>query len=151
MSIFTAEAAAEAALVTVTSPDEEPKVPPRGQRYNPFNRVTESDTKTVQGSRHRKYYYIFICTYIIVCTKSMTVQCSYKLENYLILFILLAPNKKGFSLEWSRTRYLVIYIIACLSLALGMPTSTTQKHVPVKTVDMFLFGTRQVIYIAKRY
>ncbi|CAB3239256.1 unnamed protein product [Arctia plantaginis] len=49
-----AEAAAEAALVTITSPEEEPKVPPRGQRYNPFNRVTESDTKTVQGSRHHK-------------------------------------------------------------------------------------------------
>ncbi|XP_075969982.1 inositol phosphatase interacting protein [Anticarsia gemmatalis] len=49
-----AEAAADAALVTVTPPDEEPKVPPRGQRYNPFNRVTEGDGKSVQGSRHHK-------------------------------------------------------------------------------------------------
>ncbi|CAH0406272.1 unnamed protein product [Chilo suppressalis] len=51
-----AEAAAEAAaLVTITPPEEEPKVPPRGQRYNPFNRGLEgSESKTVQGSRHHK-------------------------------------------------------------------------------------------------
>lgn len=48
-----AEAAAEA-LVGVTPLEEEPKVPPRGQRYNPFNRVPEGETKTVQGSRHHK-------------------------------------------------------------------------------------------------
>lgn len=50
-----AEAEAEATLVTVTPPEEEePKVPPRGQRYNPFNRVADSESKTVQGSRHHK-------------------------------------------------------------------------------------------------
>lgn len=49
-----AEAAAEAALVTMSPADEEPKVPPRGQRYNPFNRVAEAESKTVQGSRHHK-------------------------------------------------------------------------------------------------
>ncbi|XP_053625359.1 sesquipedalian-1 [Plodia interpunctella] len=52
-----AEAAAdEAALVTITPPEEEPKVPPRGQRYNPFNRVPDASAegKVVQGSRHHK-------------------------------------------------------------------------------------------------
>ncbi|XP_022819722.1 sesquipedalian-1 [Spodoptera litura] len=49
-----AEAAAEAALVTITPPEEEPKVPPRGQRYNPFNRVPDGESKAVQGSRHHK-------------------------------------------------------------------------------------------------
>ncbi|CAG9784038.1 unnamed protein product [Diatraea saccharalis] len=50
-----AEAAAEAAaLVTITPPEEEPKVPPRGQRYNPFNRGLETESKTVHGSRHHK-------------------------------------------------------------------------------------------------
>lgn len=32
----------------------EPKAPPRGQRYNPFNRVSEGSGKTVPGSRHNK-------------------------------------------------------------------------------------------------
>lgn len=55
--IVLAEAAADAALVTVTPPEEEPKVPPRGQRYNPFNRVTEGEReKSVPGSRHRKFW-----------------------------------------------------------------------------------------------
>ncbi|KAL4707424.1 hypothetical protein ACJJTC_008609 [Scirpophaga incertulas] len=49
-----AEVASDAALVTVTPPDEEPQVPPRGQRYNPFNRGLESEGKTVPGSRHHK-------------------------------------------------------------------------------------------------
>lgn len=50
-----AEAAAEAAaLVTITPPEEEPRVPPRGQRYNPFNRGMEADGKAVPGSRHHK-------------------------------------------------------------------------------------------------
>ncbi|XP_050345468.1 sesquipedalian-1 [Nymphalis io] len=48
------EAAEAAALVTVTSPEEEPKVPPRGQRYNPFNKAPEGETKAVPGSRHHK-------------------------------------------------------------------------------------------------
>ncbi|XP_013195064.2 sesquipedalian-1 [Amyelois transitella] len=50
-----AEAAAEeAALVTITPPEEEPKVPPRGQRYNPFNKAPDTEVKVVQGSRHHK-------------------------------------------------------------------------------------------------
>ncbi|CAK1545075.1 unnamed protein product [Leptosia nina] len=52
-----AEEAAEAtALVTITPPDEElePKVPPRGQRHNPFNKMGDGESKTVPGSRHYK-------------------------------------------------------------------------------------------------
>ncbi|CAH2073118.1 unnamed protein product, partial [Iphiclides podalirius] len=50
------EAADVAALVTISPPETEPKVPPRGQRYNPFNRVPdgEGQSKTVPGSRHHK-------------------------------------------------------------------------------------------------
>ncbi|KOB67150.1 Uncharacterized protein OBRU01_20220 [Operophtera brumata] len=48
-----ADAAEAAAQVTITPLDGEPKVPPRGQRYNPFNKMNEADTK-VQGSRHHK-------------------------------------------------------------------------------------------------
>lgn len=34
---------------------DEPKVPPRGQRYNPFNKTPENTSgKLVPGSRHRK-------------------------------------------------------------------------------------------------
>lgn len=42
-------------MVTVTTPEEEPKVPPRGQRYNPFNKAPEGEAKAVPGSRHRKF------------------------------------------------------------------------------------------------
>ncbi|XP_045490870.1 sesquipedalian-1 [Colias croceus] len=49
------EAAEAAALVTITPPEEkEPKVPPRGQRHNPFNKVADGETKAVPGSRHHK-------------------------------------------------------------------------------------------------
>ncbi|XP_041977000.1 sesquipedalian-1 [Aricia agestis] len=48
-----AEEAAEA-LVTVSPPEEEPKVPPRGQRYNPFNKAPDGEPKAVPGSRHHK-------------------------------------------------------------------------------------------------
>ncbi|XP_028041440.1 sesquipedalian-1-like [Bombyx mandarina] len=50
-----AEVVAEAtSVVTVTPPEDEPKAPPRGQRYNPFNRGPDSEPKTVPGSRHHK-------------------------------------------------------------------------------------------------
>ncbi|XP_026329358.1 sesquipedalian-1 [Hyposmocoma kahamanoa] len=51
----TVEAAEEAAaaLVTLTPPDDGPQVPPRGQRYNPFNKEQEA-AKSVPGSRHHK-------------------------------------------------------------------------------------------------
>lgn len=55
--LLSAEAAEAAAQVTITPPDGEPKVPPRGQRYNPFNKMNEAENKTVQASRHRKYIY----------------------------------------------------------------------------------------------
>lgn len=45
---------AAAALVTLTPPDDGPQVPPRGQRYNPFNKEQEA-VKTVSGSRHREF------------------------------------------------------------------------------------------------
>ncbi|XP_049867575.1 sesquipedalian-1 [Pectinophora gossypiella] len=45
---------AAAALVTITPPDGEPKVPPRGQRVNPFNKLADVEVKTVVGSRHHK-------------------------------------------------------------------------------------------------
>ncbi|XP_063359979.1 sesquipedalian-1-like [Cydia amplana] len=48
-----AEAAAEAAAL-VTTPTEEPRAPPRGQRYNPFNKLPENEPKAVPGSRHHK-------------------------------------------------------------------------------------------------
>ncbi|XP_045542929.1 sesquipedalian-1 [Papilio machaon] len=51
------EAAEAAALITISPPEREPKVPPRGQRYNPFNRVPDGeakDGKSVPGSRHHK-------------------------------------------------------------------------------------------------
>lgn len=47
-------------MVTVTTPEEEPKVPPRGQRYNPFNKAPEVEAKAVPGSRHRKFIYVII-------------------------------------------------------------------------------------------
>ncbi|GBP17128.1 Sesquipedalian-1 [Eumeta japonica] len=47
--------AEEAATNTNTPLAEEPKVPPRGLRYNPFNRTQENNMgKTVPGSRHRQ-------------------------------------------------------------------------------------------------
>ncbi|XP_034840814.1 sesquipedalian-1 [Maniola hyperantus] len=50
-----AEEAAEAAgIVAATSSDEEPRVPPRGQRHNPFNKQPEGEGKAVPGSRHHK-------------------------------------------------------------------------------------------------
>ncbi|CAF4957594.1 unnamed protein product [Pieris macdunnoughi] len=50
------DAAEAAALVTITPPEgeEEPKVPPRGQRHNPFNKMADGEPKTVTGSRHHK-------------------------------------------------------------------------------------------------
>ncbi|XP_068630056.1 sesquipedalian-1 [Battus philenor] len=50
-----AEEAAEAS-VPIHAPESEPKVPPRGQRYNPFNRVPDGEgpSKAVPGSRHHK-------------------------------------------------------------------------------------------------
>ncbi|CAH0722028.1 unnamed protein product, partial [Brenthis ino] len=48
------EAAEAAAMVTVSSAEEEPKVPPRGQRHNPFNKVPDGESKAVTGSRHHK-------------------------------------------------------------------------------------------------
>lgn len=54
--LCTAEESAEAADVrAVPAFEEEPKVPPRGQRHNPFNKPAEGDTKAVPGSRHCKY------------------------------------------------------------------------------------------------
>lgn len=40
--------------LTATKLDDEPKVPPRGQRINPFNKTLESSGKTVHGSRPHK-------------------------------------------------------------------------------------------------
>ncbi|OWR52509.1 FAM109A protein [Danaus plexippus plexippus] len=49
-----AEESVEAAtVVTVSQAGEEPKVPPRGQRHNPFNKAPD-DSKVVTGSRHYK-------------------------------------------------------------------------------------------------
>ncbi|VVC88870.1 sesquipedalian-1-like [Leptidea sinapis] len=50
-----AEDAAEAAtLIPLTPTGEEPQVPPRGQRYNPFNKMSDTENKSVPGSRHHK-------------------------------------------------------------------------------------------------
>ncbi|XP_039747154.1 sesquipedalian-1 [Pararge aegeria] len=50
-----AEEAADAAGIVALSPSEdEPKVPPRGQRHNPFNKPPEGEGKAVPGSRHHK-------------------------------------------------------------------------------------------------
>ncbi|CAG5051059.1 unnamed protein product [Parnassius apollo] len=50
------EAAEAAALVAIPAPEKEPKVPPRGQRYNPFNRVPDGEGQgnAVPGSRRHK-------------------------------------------------------------------------------------------------
>ncbi|KAJ2953024.1 hypothetical protein O0L34_g7407 [Tuta absoluta] len=53
LDLAEADAAEEAAMALVTPCDEGPKVPPRGQRYNPFNKVAE-EGNTVPGSRHHK-------------------------------------------------------------------------------------------------
>ncbi|KAI5641654.1 PH domain-containing protein [Phthorimaea operculella] len=55
MKACASDAAEEAAmaLVTVTPCDDGPKVPPRGQRYNPFNKVAEEGS-TGPSARHHK-------------------------------------------------------------------------------------------------
>lgn len=58
---FLAEEVEGTTLVTVTPAEEEPKVPPRGQRHNPFNKVADGDSKAVPGSRHRKLSIYFVC------------------------------------------------------------------------------------------